>query len=57
MQEIGKKMSFTYDPFTERYNFPMIMQIGFDKYLLNGVDAEISNQSFGKSIIDSIVGK
>ena len=57
MDEIGKKMSITYDKFTEKYNFPMILSIGYNKYLLNGVDNEIENHSFGKSIINSIVGK
>jgi PhoPQ-activated pathogenicity-related protein len=35
----------------------MILSIGYNKYLLNGVDNEIENHSFGKSIINSIVGK
>jgi hypothetical protein len=57
MDEIGKKVSITFDKFTNKYNFPLIISVGFKKYLLNGVDSEIENNSFGKSVINSIVGK
>lgn len=57
MDEIGKKMSFMYDNYTQRYNFPLILTIGYNKYLLNGIDNEIENYSFGKSVINSIIGK
>lgn len=57
MQEIGKKVSITFDNYTGKYNFPLMISVGFNKYLLNGVDNEIENHSFGKSVINSIVGK
>jgi hypothetical protein len=57
MAEIGKKLSITYDNYTNKYNFPLIISVGFNKYLLNGIDNEIENHSFGKSVISSIVGK
>lgn len=57
MEEIGKKVSIVFDKFTNKYSFPLIISIGSKKYLLNGVDNEIENNSFGKSVINSIIGK
>jgi hypothetical protein len=57
MDEIGKKVSITFDNYTKKYNFPLIVSIGYNKYLLNGIDNEIADHSFGKSVINSIIGK
>ena len=57
VDEIGKKLGIRYDIIDELYQFPLMISIGRSKYLLQGVDDEIGNNSFGKTVISSIVGR
>jgi len=55
--EIGKKLNILKDKDDKnKYKFPLLLKIGATTYLLQGIDNEIDNKSFGKSIIDSIAG-
>jgi hypothetical protein len=39
-----------------KYKFPIMMKVGSTTYLLQGVDEQINNNSFGKSVINAIAG-
>jgi hypothetical protein len=55
--EIGKKLNIYKDKDDKnKYKFPIMMKLGSTTYLLQGVDEEIGNRSFGKSVINSIAG-
>jgi hypothetical protein len=55
--EIGKKLNILKDKDDKnKYKFPIMMRLGSTTYLLQGVDEEIGNRSFGKSVINSIAG-
>lgn len=56
MRALGSKLQIRYNGATEKYSFPLIISVGQTKYLLQGVDDQIQNNSFGKSVINSIVG-
>lgn len=56
MRALGSKLQIKYNGATEKYSFPLILSVGQSKYLLQGVDDQITNNSFGKSMINSIVG-
>jgi hypothetical protein len=55
--EVGKKLNIFKDRDDKnKYKFPLLLKIGGTTYLLQGVDNEIDNKNFGKSIINSIAG-
>lgn len=55
--EIGKKLNIFKDKDDKNsYKFPIMLKIGATTFLLQGVDEQIKNKSFGKSIINSIAG-
>jgi hypothetical protein len=56
MRALGSKLQIRYNAATEKYTFPLILSVGQTKYLLQGVDDQMQNNSFGKSVINSIVG-
>ena len=57
VDEIGKKLGIRYDAIDDLYKFPLMISVGRSKYLLQGIDDEIGNNSFGKTVINSIVGR
>lgn len=55
--EIGKKLNIFKDKDDKNsYKFPIMLKIGATTFLLQGVDEQIKDKSFGKSIINSIAG-
>jgi hypothetical protein len=57
INSIASKLQIRYNGLTGMYSFPLIISVGQSKYLLQGIDDQIQNASFGKSVINSIVGK
>lgn len=54
---IGKKLNIFKDKDDKnKYKFPLMLKLGSTTYLLQGVDEEIGNKSFGKSVINAIAG-
>lgn len=56
MNDIGNKLGFRFDFTTGLYNFPVIHKFGNTTYILQGVDDQLSNNSLGKNVVDSITG-
>ena len=57
VMEIGKKLNIFKDKDDKnKYKFPVMLKIGNTTFLLQGIDNEIGDKSFGKSIINSIAG-
>jgi hypothetical protein len=55
--EIGNKLNVFKDKDDKnKYKFPLLLKISNTTYLLQGIDDEIDNKNFGKSIINSIAG-
>jgi hypothetical protein len=54
---VGEKLNIFKDKDDKnKFKFPVMLKLGSTTYLLQGVDEEIGNKSFGKSIINSIAG-
>jgi len=54
---IGEKLNIFKDKDEKnKYKFPIMLRMGKTTFLLQGVDSQIYNQSFGKSVINSISG-
>jgi len=57
VMEIGKKLNIFKDKDDKnKYKFPVMLKIGNTTFLLQGIDKEIGDKSFGKSIVNSIAG-
>ena len=55
--DIGNKLSVFKDKDEKnKFKFPLLLKISNTTYLLQGIDDEIDNKNFGKSIINSIAG-
>jgi hypothetical protein len=54
---VGEKLNIFKDKNdANKYKFPLMLKAGSTTYLLQGVDEEITNNSFGKSVINAIAG-
>lgn len=54
---IGEKLNIFKDKDDKnKFKFPLMLKLGTTTYLLQGVDEEIGNKSFGKSVINAIAG-
>ena len=54
---VGEKLNIFKDKNNaNKYKFPLMLKAGSTTYLLQGVDEEITNNSFGKSVINAIAG-
>jgi hypothetical protein len=54
---IGEKLNIYKDKDEKnKYKFPIMLRMGKTTFLLQGIDSQINNQSFGKSVINSISG-
>jgi len=56
VRAIATKLQIRYNAATQKYTFPLMISVGRSVYLLQGVEDQIANNSFGKSFINSIVG-
>ena len=56
VRAIATKLQIRYNAATLKYTFPLMISVGRSVYLLQGVEDQIANNSFGKSFINSIVG-
>lgn len=54
---IGERLNIYKDKNDKnKYKFPVMIKAGSTTYLLQGVDDDIANKSFGKSVINAIAG-